>query len=56
MYDLKMDRSVGDPRPRPAHPDERPRDQICELLPRLAGMMDKLVPIRSMFGERRTGI
>ena len=28
-----------------------PGVQICELLPRMAGMMDKLVPIRSVVGS-----
>ena len=48
MFDLKMDAPAeirGEFRPIPT---KVPGIQICEHLPRLAGMMDKLVPIRSI--------
>jgi hypothetical protein len=50
MYDLKPDAPSevrGEFRPIKTNV---PGIEICELLPRLAGMMDKLVPIRSMVG------
>jgi hypothetical protein len=51
MFDLKMDAPAeirGD-----FHPIETnvPGIQICEHLPRLARIMDKLVPIRTMYGS-----
>lgn len=52
MYDLKMDAPAeirGEFRPINTNVDGI---QICELLPRLAGMMDKLVPIRSIVGAK----
>jgi hypothetical protein len=48
MYDLKMDASSevrGPFRPMKTNVEGI---QICELMPRLAGVMDKLVPIRSL--------
>ena len=50
MFDLKPDAPVevrGEFKPIPTNV---PGIQICEHLPRLAGMMDKLAPIRSMVG------
>lgn len=50
LYDLKMDAPSemrGEFRPIPT---KVPGIEICELLPRLAGIMDKLVPIRSLHG------
>ncbi len=52
MYDLKMDAPSevrGEFRPIRTNVDGI---QICELLPKLAGMMDKLVPIRSIVGAK----
>jgi hypothetical protein len=52
MYDLKMDAPAevrGKFRPIRTNVDGI---QICELMPRLAGMMDKLVPIRSIVGAK----
>jgi hypothetical protein len=51
MYDLKPDAPTevrGE-----FHPIQTnvPGIEICELLPRLAGMMDKLVPIRTIVGS-----
>lgn len=51
MYDLKMDAPAeirGEFKPIES---AVPGIQICEHLPRLAGMMDKLVPIRSVYGS-----
>ncbi len=51
MYDLKPDAPKeirGEFQPIATNV---PGLQICEHLPRLAGMMDKLVPIRSMYGS-----
>jgi len=51
MFDLKMDA------PAEVRGDFRPIDtkvpgiQICEHLPRLARIMDKLAPIRTMYGS-----
>src|SRR6516164_1133182 len=50
MYDLKMDAPAeirGEFKPIKT---KVPGIQICEQLPRLAAMMDKLVPIRSIVG------
>lgn len=50
MYDLKMDAPSdvrGEFRPIPTNVDGL---EICELLPRLAKIMDKCVPIRSLYG------
>ncbi len=50
MYDLKPDAPNeirGEFNPIPTNV---PGIQVCELLPRMAGMMDKLVPIRSIVG------
>jgi hypothetical protein len=50
MYDLKMDAPSevrGEFRPIPTNVDGL---EICELLPNLAGIMDKCVPIRSLYG------
>src|SRR5204863_101312 len=51
-YDLKMD-APSDVRG-PLRPIKTNVDgiQICELMPRLARMMDKLVPIRSIVGAK----
>lgn len=50
MYDLKMDAPSeirGEFRPIPTNVDGI---EICELLPQLARIMDKCVPIRSLYG------
>ena len=50
MYDLKPDAPAevrGEFKPIKTNV---PGIEICELMPRLAGMMDKLVPIRSLVG------
>jgi hypothetical protein len=50
MYDLKMDAPSevrGEFRPIPTNVDGI---EVCELLPQLAGIMDKCVPIRSLHG------
>lgn len=50
MYDLKMDAPSdvrGEFRPIPTNVDGL---QICELMPRMARIMDKCVPIRSLYG------
>ncbi|HEX7896523.1 MAG TPA: DUF1501 domain-containing protein [Planctomycetota bacterium] len=52
MFDLKMDAPSeirGEFRPIPTNVAGI---QVCELLPRLAGMMDKLVPVRSIVGAK----
>jgi hypothetical protein len=52
MFDLKMDAPSeirGEFKPIPTNVAGI---QVCELLPRLAGMMDKLVPIRSIVGAK----
>ena len=51
MYDLKMDAPAeirGEFRPIDTNV---PGIQICEHLPRLAGIMDKLVPLRTVYGS-----
>jgi hypothetical protein len=51
MYDLKMDAPAeirGEFQPIDT---KVPGIQICEHMPRLAAIMDKLVPIRSMYGS-----
>ena len=51
MYDLKMDAPSeirGEFLPIPTNV---PGIEICEHLPRLASMMDKLVPLRSVYGS-----
>lgn len=51
MYDLKMDAPSeirGEFRPIET---KVPGIQICEHLPRLAGIMDKLVPLRTVYGS-----
>ena len=52
MYDLKMDAPSEIRGPFRPIPTNVPGIQICELLPRLAGIMDKLVPIRSIVGAK----
>lgn len=50
MYDLKMDAPSevrGEFRPIPTNVDGL---EICELLPRMAKIIDKCVPIRSLYG------
>jgi hypothetical protein len=52
MFDLKMDAPSeirGEFKPIPT---KVPGIEVCELLPRLARMMDKLVPIRSVVGAK----
>jgi hypothetical protein len=52
MYDIKVD-APGEIRgPFRAIPTAVPGIEICEHLPRLAKIMDKLVPIRSLVGAR----
>ncbi len=51
MYDLKMEAPSeirGEFKPIPSNV---PGIEICELLPRLARVMDKLVPLRSVWGS-----
>lgn len=51
MYDLKMDAPSeirGSFKPIPT---KVPGIEICEHMPRLAGIMDKCVPLRSMYGS-----
>lgn len=51
MFDLKMDAPAevrGEFRPIPTNVNGI---EICEHLPRLAGIMDKLVPIRTVYGS-----
>ena len=51
MYDLKMDAPSeirGSFKPIPTNV---PGIEICEHMPRLAGIMDKCVPLRSMYGS-----
>ena len=50
MYDLKPDAAGGGPRRIPADRDRVPGVEICELLPRLARMTDRLTLIRSLVG------
>ena len=50
MYDLKNDAPREVRGPFREIPTNVPGIRICEHLPRLAGMMDKLVPIRSIVG------
>ena len=51
MYDLKMDAPVGIRGPFKPIPTKVPGIEICELLPRTARIMDKLVPLRSVYGS-----
>lgn len=51
MYDLKMDAPSeirGEFRPVPTNV---PGIEICEHMPRMAGIMDKCVPLRSVYGS-----
>lgn len=50
MYDLKMDAPSDIRGEFSPIPTNVPGIQICELLPRLAKIMDKCVPIRSLYG------
>ncbi len=52
MYDIKIDAPAEIRGPFAAIPTNVPGIQICEHLPRMAKIMDKLVPIRSMVGAR----
>ncbi len=52
MYDIKGDAPAEIRGPFRAIATKVPDIQICEHLPRMAGMMDKLVPIRSLVGAR----
>src|SRR6185295_15452440 len=52
MYDLKMDAPAEIRGPLKPIPTNVPGTQVCELLPKLARMMDKLVPIRSIVGAK----
>jgi hypothetical protein len=51
MYDLKMDAPSGIRGEFKPIPTKVPGIEICELLPRLARLMDKLVPVRSVYGS-----
>lgn len=51
MWDLKMDAPLEIRGPYKPIPTNVPGIQISEHAPRLAKMMDKLVPIRSMYGS-----
>src|SRR6185436_4065675 len=50
MYDLKMDAPAEIRGPFKPIPTNVAGIQVCELLPKLARIMDKLVPIRSIVG------
>ncbi len=50
MYDLKMDAPSDIRGEFSPIPTNVPGIQVCELLPRLAKIMDKCVPIRSLYG------
>ena len=52
MYDLKMDAPSEIRGPLKPIPTNVPGIQICELLPNLAKIMDKLVPVRSIVGAK----
>lgn len=52
MYDLKVDAPSEIRGPFAAIPTNVPGIEICEHLPRMATIMDKLVPIRSLVGAR----
>ena len=52
MYDIKRDAPAEIRGPFDAIPTNVPGIQICEKLPRMAKMMDKLAPIRSLVGAR----
>jgi hypothetical protein len=52
MYDIKQDAPQEVRGPFQAIPTNVPGIEICEHLPRMARIMDKLVPIRSMVGAR----
>ena len=51
MYDLKTEAPAEIRGPFQPIATKVPGIQICEHLPRIAGLMDKLVPIRSMVGS-----
>jgi len=51
MYDLKMEAPSEIRGPFKPIKTNVPGIEICEHLPRMAKMMDKLVPIRSMYGS-----
>jgi hypothetical protein len=52
MYDIKADAPQEIRGPFRAIPTNVPGIEICEHLPRMSRIMDKLVPIRSMVGAR----
>ena len=52
MYDIKADAPQEIRGPFSAIPTNVPGIDICEKLPRMAGIMDKLVPIRALVGAR----
>jgi hypothetical protein len=52
MYELKADAPAEVRGPLNPIPTAVPGIEICELLPKLAGCMDKLVPIRTIVGCR----
>jgi hypothetical protein len=52
MYDIKVDAPAEIRGPFRAIATNVPGIQLCEHLPLMAGMMDKLVPIRSLVGAR----
>jgi len=51
MYDLKMDAPTGIRGEFKPIATNVPGIQICEHLPKLAKMMDKLIPLRSVYGS-----
>ncbi len=52
MFDLKPEAPKEYAGPMKPIKTNVPGIEICELMPRLAGMMDKLVPIRSLIGAQ----
>ena len=52
MYDIKTEAPIEIRGPFNEIPTNVPGIRICEHLPRMAQVMDKLVPIRSMVGAR----
>ena len=51
MYDLKMDAPSEIRGPFQPIKTNVPGVEICEYLPRMAGIMDKLVPLRAVYGS-----
>lgn len=52
MFDLKVDAPIEIRGEFDPISTNVPGIQVCELLPKMAGMMDKLVPIRSIIGAK----